>query len=255
MKNRYTVLRNIFEESLSVNLLAENIICCKSDDDAEQIKKEMQEQDFDVYGVSEEEIIIGYVLREKLSNGIIKDYTEQFKTEHLISDSTSIIELLEFLRERSYLFILEKNKVSKIVTLADLHKQPIRMMVFSLISLFEMYLTSSIKESFPNESWKDMLSVERLKKAKDLMVSRKEKNEALTLLDNTQLADKGTIIGKSLEHIKQLGFESKNQWKKFFGKLEQLRNNIAHAQEEIFNDNLEVINLVLQLDQVLKKFE
>ncbi|MGM0904506.1 MAG: hypothetical protein ACQEXB_25840 [Bacillota bacterium] len=247
----YEKLRVIYEKNLSVDLLAEDLYQCNLHDSSLIIKQEMTEKDFDIFGVEDHGKVIGYVLREKLTDGKIEDNYQPFHSGDLVSDSTSLIELLEILRNKNYLFILEKNRVTKIVTFADLQKQPIRMLAFSLISLLEMLLISLIKEAYPDESWKEKLSEERLQKAEEMLKFRIEKNEALTLVDNTQLADKGTIVVKTDKLRKQLGFESKTRCKEFFKNIETLRNNTAHAQEEIYHNSEELIDVILELDRVL----
>ncbi|MGJ7913044.1 hypothetical protein [Neobacillus sp. LXY-1] len=247
----YEKLKVIYEKNLNVDLLSEELYTCQPDNHALKIKNEMHQRDFDVYGVEIKGKIAGFILRDELFEGTVEDFYRPFHSEDLISDSTSLIELLEILRDRKYIFILEKNKVSKIVTIADLHKQPIRMLVFSLISLLEMLLISLIKDVFPDDSWKEHLSDERLVKATEMLQKRMEKNEGLSLLDNIQLGDKGTIIRKTPKLMSQLGFESNSKCREFFKHLEVLRNNTAHAQEEIYHDYQELIDIILQIDRVL----
>jgi hypothetical protein len=248
----YRKLRNIYENNLTVELLSENIKTCEINEDALIVKEEMANNDFDIYGVKRDEKIVGFVIREDITReGTINEFVKWFSSEELISDSTSLIELLDILQEREFIFILEKNRVSRIVTVADLQKHPIRMLTFSLISLLEMYLIEVIKEFYPYDSWTDKLTESRLNKAKELLAERLEKNEALTWLDNLQLGDKGTIIRKTPEIVEKLGFESNIQCKKFFKNIEELRNNTAHSQEKIYHDYKEFIHILLQIQTVL----
>ncbi len=251
-KKGFEKLRYIFENNLNVGLLSEEIITCSLDDDAYSVRTEMKRQDFDIYGVKDKDRTVGYVKKDELSSGKIKEFVRKFSSEDLISDSTSLVELLDIFQNREYIFILETNKVSKIVTIADLHKQPIRMLAFSLISLLEMYLTSVIREVYPDDSWKDKLKEDRLKKALEILNMRLVKNEALTLLDSTQLSDKGVIVQNTPELLEQLGFLSKNRCKEFFKNLEDLRNNTAHSQEIIYHDNKELIKIMLQIKNILE---
>lgn len=249
----YVNLKVIYEKNLNVDLLAEKVFTCHLQDKALQIKAIMTDMDYDVFGIEENGKVTGYVLREDLQKGTISDFYKPFRLEDLISDSTSIIELLEIMRERRFLFVLEKNKVSKIVTISDLQKQPIRMLAFSLISLLEMLLIELIREAFPDEGWKDKLSEDRLLKADDMLKKRLEKNEALTLLDNIQLGDKGTIVRKTPALISQLGFETTTQCRDFFKNIELLRNNTAHAQDDIYHDYQDLIEIILDIDHVLDR--
>src|SRR5690625_4752398 len=160
----YKKIRNIFENNMDVNLISEPLYTCSLEDDALQVKSEMATRDFDIYGVqTSNRGIIGYVKRNDLSQGEIRDFYVPFSSDNLISDSTSLIELLELFQLRDYMFILETNQINKIVTIADLHKHPTRMLAFSLISLLEMYLTNVIRSMHPEENWKDKLSETRLK--------------------------------------------------------------------------------------------
>lgn len=249
----YEKLRHIFENSLTVELLAEEIKTCAPDENAKIVREEMEKYDFDLFGVLENGEIIGYVKKSELGQGKINEYYYTFSSEVLISDSTSVLQLLEILKRRDYVFILEKDSVTKIVTVADLHKQPIRMLTFSLISLLEMYLVEAIRELHPNEEWKEKLNETRLSKAKKTWELRKIKNEELTLLDNTQLSDKGIIVRNTPVLLEQMGFSSKSKCSDFFSNIEWLRNNTAHAQEIIYHDNKELIQVLLQINRILER--
>jgi predicted transcriptional regulator len=250
----YEKLRYIYENNLTVELLSETMTTCRLTDDAVDIKNQMVEKDFDIYGVEDEGKVIGYIHRKRITEyGTIAENYIPFSSEDLVSDSTSLIELLDVFKHKEFIFILEKNTVTKIVTVADLHKQPIRMLAFSLISILEMHLITLIKDMYPNNSWMDKLSEDRLEYAKVLLAKRLEKNEALTLLDNIQLSDKGTIVRKTPAFLEKLGLESKSKCKTFFKNVELLRNNTAHSQEEIYPDYKELIEVILQIGEVLKK--
>src|SRR5699024_10469729 len=125
------------------------------------------------------------------------------------------------------------------------------MLTFSLVSLLEMYLTTVIKEIYPNESWKKKLKKNRLEKAQEMLDRRLEKNIALTLLDSTQLCDKGEIIKNTPELIEQLDLKSKNKCTNFFKELEDLRNNTAHSQQVLYHDDKELIRIMLKTKDVL----
>lgn len=257
--NNFDSLQLIFEKTLNVSLLSEYINTCKVEEDAKKVFEEMQKKDFDVYGVEDRTgKIIGYIEKQDIMNiekGIVKNYYKKFDSEDLLSDSTSLLTLLEVLREKNRLFVLENNSVEKIVTIADLQKQPMRMLIFSFISLLEMQLTSVIKETFPNNAWTELLPENRLEEADNLYKDRLSKNEALSLLDSTQLCDKGTIIKKSETLRKSLGFQSNKKCYRFFKKLEKLRNNTAHSQENIYDDNHELIEMILKIKNMLESIQ
>lgn len=151
--NNFESLHLIFEKSLNVSLLAEKINTCTLEADPGVVLKDMIENDFDVYGVKDSRgKVIGYIEKQDIDcckDGIVQNYYNKFETDDLLSDSTSLLKLLEVLKDKNQMFVLENNSVEKIVTIADLHKQPMRMLIFSFISILEMQLNSVIKETFP----------------------------------------------------------------------------------------------------------
>jgi hypothetical protein len=240
-------LRKIYSDNLSVTLIAEDIISCSIDDDTEKIKAKMEELDFDYFGVESSGKMIGYIIKHELEDLSISNYVHYFSMEDLVSESTSLIELLQILKEKHPIFILEKNQVCKLITVADLQKQPIRMLVFGLISLLEMELVQLLKKVYPDGEWKSCLSEGRMTKVFQVYETRKLKNEGLGVIECLQLSDKGTIIKKTPHLLEKLGFESKSDVAQFFKSIEELRNNTAHSQEyvyEDFNDFLEDISRV-----------
>ncbi|WP_147535176.1 hypothetical protein [Bacillus marasmi] len=244
-------LRKIYSDNLSVTLIAEDIIYCSITDDATNIKNKMQELDFDYLGVESGGKLVGYIIKDELTDNSISDHVHTFTMANLVSESTPLLELLHILKEQHPVFILEKNQVSKLITVADLQKQPIRMLVFGLISLLEMELVQLIKRTYPDEQWKNCLSEGRIAKVKEVHEMRKEKNEGLALIECLQLSDKGTIIKKTPQLSEQLGFVSKTEVGRFFRSIEELRNNTAHSQEYVYEDFNEFLENINRIEEIL----
>lgn len=244
-------LQKIYSENLLAPLISEEIYTCLYQDKAEDVKKKMVELDFDFIGVEKEGIVIGYIKKDELREGYISQFVHNFDLSDLISESTSLIDLLKIMKNTNPIFVLEMNRVKKIITKSDLQKQPIRMLVFGLISLLEMFLLDLINQEYQDESWKDHLTDERLQKAIDLYNIRKERNEGIGLIDCLQLSDKGRIIKHSPELRKLLNFNSKTKLNKFFDGIEELRNNTAHSQEYVYQDFNEFLNKITRVQELL----
>ncbi|GEN50517.1 hypothetical protein [Alkalibacterium pelagium] len=246
----------IFEKTLNVSLIAENINTCSLEDEIIEVVGEMTKNDYDVYGVEGMGgKVIGYLQNDNSSQGKVKSNFKKFDSDELLSDSTSLLKLLEVLRTKNRMFVLENNTVEKIVTVADLNKQPMRMLIFSFISILEMQLTGIIKETFPNDEWLIFLTHKRIENAKEKYNYLVTKNNALSLIDSTQLCDKGTIIKRSKKLRLSLGFDSGRKCETFFSKLEDLRNNTAHSQENIYTDSRELIDLILSIKSTIETIQ
>ncbi|MEH6906417.1 hypothetical protein [Neobacillus drentensis] len=252
----YKNLRSLYEKNITVNSISETMDTCHLNDDADSIKSMMTIKDYDVLGVEDNGIVIGYVVRNELEDGSCKEYYRSFSPTELVSESTPLIDTLSIFKEIERIFILEGNRITKVVTRADLQKSPIRMLLFGLISLLEMHLYRIINDYFPEDTWKVHLGSNRVKYAEELYSLRKSRNEAIQLSDCLQICDKRDIILNEAPLQELLGIESKSKGKSFFKKLESLRNNLAHAQN--LNTNYswdEMFLLIEQTEKLLGKCE
>lgn len=248
----YKKLRLLYEQDINVNHISELLETCHVNDDAEKIKKEMTNRDFDIFGIEEGGIVIGYVQKEDLKTGTCKEFYKKFSATEMISESTPLIQTLFLLEHIDRLFILERNRITKVVTLADLQKPPIRMLLFGLITLLEMHFLRLINSFLANEQWKKYLKKERIDFAKEIFESRKQKNAAIELSDCLQLCDKRDIIVKDDVLRNVLSIQSKSKFRSFFNRLEMLRNFLAHSQEIHTESWPDHIALVREIEELLE---
>ena len=254
--NNYQSLRSLFEKNITVNSISEVLDTCNVSDSARVIRDQMVLKDYDVIGVEENGMVIGYVLRDDFGEGTCQEYSRSFSPSELVSDSTPLLQTLFIFKNTERLFIIEGNRITKVVTLADLQKTPIRMLLFGVISLLEMHLYRIISNYFAEDSWKNHLSTKRIELAEDLFLQRKARNEAIQLSDCLQLCDKRDIVLNEPSLRELLGIESKSKGKDFFKKLENLRNNLAHSQDlNTLNSWNEMISLIEQTEKVLEECE
>jgi len=245
----YRSLRKLFEENIHVNHISEVLVSFEASGRMDEIKEYMERTGFDVVGIKEEGKVTGYLERGR---GTVV----RFHPANLVSESTPLIHLLYLFEHIDRIFILERNEVTRLVTLADLQKPPVRMLLFGIISLMEMHLLHVVKHVYRDGSWREKISAERLRNAEHLYELRKERNEEITLLDCLQLSDKKTLIVKKKELLANLGFSSRAEAERFFNKLERLRNNLAHSQELTGGESFrEIIQTVRQCERVLEACE
>jgi hypothetical protein len=139
--------------------------------------------------------------------------------------------------------------------LGDLQKAPVRMWFFGVVSLLEMQLLRVIRITFPNEEWKFFLTDERLAMAQIILSQRKEQNIQIDLADCLQLADKVVIVLEKEQVMNTLGIETKRQGNKFLGKIERLRNDLAHSQDFVTSRWPELVDLIKRAEKFVEKCE
>jgi hypothetical protein len=247
--------RQVFDQGLSVRYIAEPLISFDTKMDALEVKNIMSKKGFDVIGVREEGIITGMVSKDNLGHGILRTYLEEINNGSYIQDWEPMLKVLTMLKNHRQLFVLSMGEVSGLVTRSDLQKIPVRMWFFGVLSLLEMQLLRIIRMSFQEEEIRGILSKERLKSAEIIMDQRREKNTEIDFVDCLQLADKIVIVINSEQVMKAIGIQSPTQGKKILGKLERLRNDLAHSQDFVNTRWPELVDLMKRAEMLLEKCE
>jgi hypothetical protein len=224
-------VRRIFTETFTARDVAEPLTSFDSGTSAAEVRDCMTALEFDVVGVRRGGRVAGYVHRSSLENGACGDHLRAIEDSQLLQDTAPLMKVLTALSCAPILFVSTLGGVGGIITAADLQKPPVRMWLFGVVTLIEMRCTELIEHHCPDDSWKPYLSEGRLQKAQTLLVERTRRNQSLRLLDCLQFSDKGQIIARHEELRNQTIFTSRRQTEDAVSKLEQLRNNLAHAQD------------------------
>ena len=259
-KSSYLSLRHLFETEITVNHISEKIVSCHIDDSVEKARWIMVRNGFHCLGVEENGRIFGYVRREDVEDSkgraSLRELVRIFRIGEIVSETTSIIEVMFLLKERDRVFVLEGDEINSLVTRADMQKTPVRLLIFGLLSLLEMHFTRIIRIYMSGNSWTQYLSESRLEKAEEIFKFRIEANQEIDLLDCLQFCDKRDIILNNEQIFGMLSFPSKNKAKKTLRELEKLRDHIAHAQDLLGSfDFLKLISLVDEMEALLGKCE
>lgn len=232
---RFFELRSLFEEGITAQAILEPLKSCPIDARASEMREHLDTRDFDVAGVQEAKDgrVIGFVRRENLTDGNVRDHLERFRTRDLVSDSIPLAGIFEVLREQNHVFVVVGPSVRGIITVADLNKPAARIYLFGLVSLLEMHLTFWISRHYEGESWTEVLSPGRLEKARSLLEERKAKKQELGLLDCLQFCDRRDIVLASSETCETLELEDPSDAKELLKNAEDIRDNLAHSQYDL----------------------
>jgi len=245
-------VRDFWKRFLTAETIAESIECATLGDSVEQVVRTMDKNRFDVLGLKNHKgYIYGYVLRNEMKGETIEDCAKKIEMERLLSLQTPLKDCISRTVEQKWLFVMGSKGVEGIITIADLHKQPVRMLLFSAISLLEMAMLEIIKEYFPDE--KDWgISPERLKKTKERLNEREKANQQIDLPQCLEFCDKyGILIGKQM--WSEFGFPNEKEATSVFKELQKLRDNLAHSQERIWSNIDQIVKLHDKAEAVLEK--
>lgn len=253
----YQSLRSIFKEIITVEEIAEPLECCDPNDEATIVYDRLRRLNYEVIGIGESGVITGYVEKDDLMEADrCKDVIRLFSPRQLITNTTPLMEIFPILRKVRRIFVLDHNRNVNIITRADLQKIPVRMLLFGLVSLLEMHMLRVIRSTYPNQEWKALLKQSRFEKSEELLRARKERNEAVDLADCLQFSDKKEIILNSEQIRTDLKIQSKKKGNAMFGKVEALRDKLAHAQDLVTGKSWqEIFDVIEESERLLERLE
>lgn len=162
---------------------------------------------------------------------------------------------LKVFKERHFTFVLIGSEVQGIVTRADLNKPPVRVYLFSLVSLLEMHLGFWVRAEYPNDSWQQELKEERLAAARLLLKERRRRRQDPTLLECLQFCDKRDLIIRKKEVRARLGLGGAKASKRLLERAEALRNGLAHSQQDLAHGSswVQLISLIETLETIVDR--
>lgn len=216
-------------------------------------------KNFDVIGFSEDDEVVGFLQN---SNNIDLNFLEKhvirFNVSDLITANTGLIDCLKLLKKRSYLFVINGSEVEAIITLADVEKPAVRMLLFGLVTFFESNMADLIHKTYPDNKWKRYITEERMIKARHVFKHLIKENKETNLINCTQLCDKTDIFYESESLLNAYMPMSKTKASEFLDDIEDLRNDLAHAQSliEWFSEKevIQIIeDLIIVTEQIIKR--
>lgn len=232
---RLAEMRALFAAGIQARAILEPLQCCPADAPALEMKRILEKRGFDVAGVQQKPDgpVIGYVEREQLQGVNASEHLLHLNSEQLVSDSTSISEVLAALQSKERVFVVVGAGVKGIITRADLNKPPVRIYLFGLISLLEMHLRYWVRAVYGDESWETKLKANRLETAKNLQEARRTRNDHISLLACLQFSDLRQLVLDAEEIRTKLNLGSKTKGKALLENAEELRNRLAHSQDDL----------------------
>lgn len=250
-------IKRLLEQNLTAREISEPLVSFSRDEPASRARDYMKEKGFDIVGVRGEDGITGYVeIGDLEKQSLVGDAAKPIAVDEIIPENSPMSQALHQLETRDWIFISFLGVPTALITRADLQKAPVRMWLFSIVSIFEMQLLANIQSFDGDDSWwHGHLSEERLLKTKRFHEERERRNQSLHLSECLQFADKITIFKKTDSLLKKTQIASGNDWKNLGKDLENLRNDLAHSNKIGANGWSEVSKLAHQACEIIGNLE
>lgn len=226
-------LQRFLDLSLTAEAISEPLLAYPPSTPSSEVRTELEKRSFDVTGVQDDdsERVHRCIRIEALTAGTCGDCAEPVRLEEVVAKTTPLRDCLKPIVEHGRVFVIGRGGIEEIITRADLEKQPVRLLLFGVISTLEMAMLELIQQQFPDDGWKQHLTEGRLHEAQEILEDRIERNEEIDLANCLQICDKVTVLLAAEEVVKAWGFGSKTKAQRFFGQVQRLRDRLAHAHD------------------------
>ncbi len=244
--------RHMFGELFSARDIAEPVLSFDRTASCEEVCKVMEYHQQDVASVRVSGRVQGYVRRSTLGAGECAEHFRTFTIDQVVLGDVPLSDVIHVLTRHDYCFVSLLGEVTGVIGRDDINKPMVRMWLFGIITMLETSMTQMIEQSMPEERWVEALSTGRLEKARAIQAERKRRNQHCSLVDCLQLSDKGQVLIGDPESLSLLGFESRRIARRVVRQMESLRNNLAHAQDIVTHDWVQIARMTQRLDELTR---
>lgn len=151
--------------------------------------------------------------------------------EYLIGADASILAFIRDADHHPFRLVVSGNEISGLVTVSDLQRLPVRGALFAMVTQLEMTMAEVIRRGFAEPAeWITELSPERAGKMRQTIEAARTEDTLVDPLLFTQFGDKVSLINRCWPFPKG-GASSKTRFQKEMKDIQQLRDNLAHAND------------------------
>jgi hypothetical protein len=225
-------MTRLFTEGFTVLDIAEPLLSFDATAAAATALEALEGSRDPVGGVRREGRVSGYVRASDLqSGGTCADHARDVEPARVVPHHASLPEVVERLSDdREYCFVSVLGQIDAFVVRMHFEKPPARMWLFGMITIVEIFLTETIESLYPDDSWTELVSSGRVRKARELFAERMRRQQPVRLVDCLQVGDKMQLLIRDEEWLEEFDFSSRRDGERWIKQLGSLRNNLAHAQ-------------------------
>jgi hypothetical protein len=243
----------MFREAFTAGDIVEPLLSFDSDKSERAVAEVMTARHVATAGLRVGGVVQGYVRLDDLRPGDDRPSggrMQHITTDQMVDSNAPLTDVVGILARHDHCFVSMLGSVVGVIERNAINKPVVRMWLFGAITLYEMSLVQLIEQCFPNETWQALLSPSRLEKAKELQSERQRRNQYSGLIECLQFSDKAQIMLEYPLAVQTLGLASKRTGKALFKDMESLRNHLAHSQDIVSHDWIEIIRIAQRLAEM-----
>lgn len=199
---------------------------CNADDDAREVMRRPELLRFDCVPVTDAGHVVGVLERNGgLERGAARERMRRLDDGLPVSSDEPLKAFIPLLVECPHRLVVHGTRIRGIVTSSDVHKLPVRLLAFALISHLEMTMAEVILRGSDRDDWIQLLNEGRRKAVEDKFRDLRTASFDPPLIEVTDFCDKRDVLDKR----GVLTFPSRKKAVAAFKRVENLRNSLAHA--------------------------
>jgi HD domain len=211
----------------------------------------LEVSDGSVFGVLDRGRVAGYVARVELGAGCFADVTRSISAAQVLDSDSGLADVVMTLTRHDYCFLTRQDEVIAYIGRNEMQSPLARMWLFGMVTTLELSITERIRSAEAELEWMTLLTPARLEKARVLQQSRAALGRSVPLLDCLQLSDKIRILlACDNGPYPLLRGQSKAESQRLARDLEDLRNSLAHAQDIVTHDWVQIARLAKRLEEL-----
>ena len=156
--------------------IAEPFISFDSNHSPKKMLKLIKKENFCVVGIRDRGRVCGYVRTDELSERK-RLAVNRFNLDSVLPDTATLLDAVVCVNTFGRAFVSILGEVGAIVEPQDFQKPPMRMWLFGMITIFEMNITYTLAQLYPDNTWQEAISVGRFAKTSEFQKERKRRNQ------------------------------------------------------------------------------
>jgi hypothetical protein len=215
------------ESGLKVGDIATyGFLSCGAADDAAEVMNRPELLPYDCIPVRETDNVVGVLERNgDVDPGTARDRMRGLHDGLLVGAEEPLKGFIPLLVGTPHRLVVRGSRIEGIVTSSDVHKLPVRLLAFALVTHLEMMMAAVIAHKWENDAWMGLLNESRQAKVKQKFEELRTEDFDPPLIEVTDFCDKRDVLATG----EVLSVPSRAQAVKHFKRIEELRNSVAHA--------------------------
>lgn len=249
-------------ESIPVRFISEPLVSYLKQKPYAEAVSNMNAAQFDVAGVVDRTgNVLGYIDVKGNLSGVCGDRNHVHPVDpgSLVTDAMPIAEAGSLIARKRHVFVLERNKVTAIVTRADLQKAPVRMMIFGVITVLEMHLTDVLRREWTGDEWSkcDSFTPKQVKAIEGAFQQAKARNDETDVFGCMDLYDKSLLACETSSLLEALQNVGADDLESNLTDIRRLRNAVAHGKSLVTSNRSwnKVLRITIDVQQMSKALE